>query len=154
MRAQTLEVSGAGLAEANLVGVDVGVLVELGDAFVEPEGKVGAAGDVVRVLVVDGGVRVVAASVETDEDVDAVVALKEEAGEVELAFLEIFGGFDGLEVAAVFEGEDDDGSAGVGVGAGEDPAEDSLHALELTGDMAGLLLGGVGDDGEVRGGDL
>ncbi len=46
------------------------------------------------------------------------------------------------------------GRAGVGVGAGEDLVKDGLHALELTGDVAGLLLAGVGDDGEVRGIDL
>ena len=91
---------------------------------------------------------------ETDEDVGAVVGLEEEAGEVELAFGEVLGGFDGLEVAAIFDGEDHDGDAGVGVGAGKDFLEDGLHALELAGDVTGLLLVGVGDDGEVRRGHL
>ena len=154
LRAEELDVSGAGLAEADLVGVDVGVLVELGDALVEPERKVGVARDVVRVLVIDGSVGVVAGGVETEEDVGAVVGLEEDASEVELALGEVVGGLDGLEVATVFEREDDDGDGGVGVRGGENLVKDGLHALELTGDVAGLLLVGVGDDGEVRCGDL
>src|SRR6202020_707627 len=84
------DVVGAGLAEGYVLIVDVSVLIELGEACVEPEGKpCGFAQYEVGVLVVDGGERMLALCVEAEQDVVSIRGAHEEAGEVELAFGEI-----------------------------------------------------------------
>src|SRR6185437_5712467 len=112
------------------------------------------ARDVVRVLVIDDGEGVRTFGVEAHEDVVAVSVLEKEAGELEASLLLVSGGLKGCKLAAVLDGEHDDGGAGVGVGSGQKLLKDGLHALELAGNVAGLLRGGVGEDGEVRRGDL
>ncbi len=149
--AEVEDVVRAGLAEDNVFLADVGVLVELGEAFVEPEGnKGGFAHDVVGVLVIDGGEGMLAFGVEAEEDVVFVGGAHEEAGEVELAFGEVGFGFEGLESLAVFQGEDDDGRAWVVGRAGDEDVEEGTHLLELNGEVARLFFAGVGEDDEVR----
>jgi len=144
-----------GLAEEDVFLVDVGVLKELGEAFVEPEGQPGGfAEHEVGVLVIDGGVGVRAFGVEAEEDVVLVGRAEEEAGEVDLAFGEVGFGFEGLEALAVFDGEDGDGGAGVAGAVGEQDVEDGAHLLELSGEAACLFFVGVGEDEEVGALDL
>jgi hypothetical protein len=95
--AQVEDVVLAGLTEENLLIVDVGVLVELGETFVEPERKprVFAKHDV-GVLVIDGGEGMLALGIETKEDVVLVGSREEESGEIELAFSEVGSGFESI----------------------------------------------------------
>src|SRR5215467_1967918 len=76
---------GVALSEADFVVEDLGVLVELGDAFGEPDGHplVGAAKDEVRVFVIDGRVRMRAGSVQQNENVIFFGGGNEEAHEVQ-----------------------------------------------------------------------
>jgi hypothetical protein len=148
--AEVVDVVRAGLAEEDIFVVDVGVLVELGEAFVEPERKPGGfAHHVVGVLVVDGGEGVFAFGVEAEEDVILVGHTEEVAGEVDLAFGEVCRGFEGLKSLSVFEADDDDGRAGIGACVGHEDVKDGAHLLELDGEVAGLFFVGVGEDDEV-----
>lgn len=104
----------AGLTEDHIFVANLSVLVELGETFVEPEWDPGGfAHHVVRVLVVDGAEGVLALGIEPQEDVVLVGAVNEESGKIELVFGEIGGGLEGLKSLFVFEGNDDDGCAGV-----------------------------------------
>jgi hypothetical protein len=144
-----------GLAENDVFVMDVGVLKELGEAFVEPERQLGGlAQHVVGVLVVDGeeGMRTV--GVETEKDVVLVRCAEKEAREIQLAFGEVGFGLEGLESFSVFDGEDGYGGAGVAGAIGKQHMEDGAHLLELSGDATRLFFVGVGEDDEVRTLDL
>jgi len=143
------------LAENDVFVVDVGVLKELGEALVEPEGQPsGLAQHVVGVLVVDSeeGMRTV--GVEAEKDIVLVGCTEKEAGEIHLAFGEVGLGLKGLESLAVFDGEDGDGGTGVAGAVWKEHVEDGAHLLKLSGDAACLFFVGVGEDGEVWALDL
>src|SRR5882757_7088281 len=77
----------AGLTEIDVLALDVGVLKELGDAFVEPKGyplRRAPKGEV-RVLVIHGGEGVLLSGVETQQDVVLLRTGLEVAGEVEFS---------------------------------------------------------------------
>ena len=129
---------GAGLAEANAFFVDVGVLVELGETFIEPDWQpLRLAQNEVRVLVIDDGIGVLALGVETQQDVVAVGRAQEKAGEIDRPLGEIRRRFERHEALLVFERHHRDGKAGVAAGLGQDFAEETTHALELPGNACG-----------------
>jgi hypothetical protein len=149
--AEVEDVVRAGLAEEDIFFVDVRVLVELGEAFVEPKGNPGGLAEhVVGVFVIDGGEGMLAFSVEAEKNVVFVGGAHEVAGEIELAFGEVGLGFEGLESLAVLQSEDDDGRTGIVGRAGHEDVEDRTHLLELASEVAGLFFVGVGEDDEVR----
>jgi len=146
----------AGLADDGVFFFESGVLVKLGEAFVEPDRNpvIRLAKHVVGVLVVNRGEGVVAFGVEAKEDVVSVLGAEEEAGEIELIFAEVGFGLEGAETLFIAAGDDDDRSGGIVAGLGHDDAEDGAHTLELYGNAAGIAFAGVGDDGEVLGLEL
>jgi hypothetical protein len=102
--------------------VDLGVLKELGKAFVDPDGnpRLVVAELKVGVLVVDGGVRVLFVfEVEIEQDVVLVGRTLEEAGEFQLAASQVFGRLEGLKGLCLRRGNDDDGLGRIDVGPGK-----------------------------------
>jgi hypothetical protein len=99
------------LTERYIFLVDVGVLVKLREALVEPgrQPGVGLAEGVVGVLVIDGGVGMVVGGVETHQDVAGVGRVQEEAAEVSAALAQVLLRFKRVHGVAVFDGEHGDG---------------------------------------------
>ena len=99
---------------------------------------------------IDGGEGMVLSGIKAQQDVVLLRTGLEVAGEVELAFRQVVGRLERLEGLLVFQREDEDGRGRVDLGVGKDGVQHGAHALELVGEMRGLLCVAVGHDDEVR----
>src|SRR5260370_22347063 len=96
-----------------------------------------------RVLVIDGRIRVFSGGIQQDQYIVFFRRTQEQAYDVQLALAQIGRGFERLEISLVLYGEDDDRRGCVDVGVREDSAENVTHPLELDAGAATRFLGGL-----------
>src|SRR5215471_9917676 len=109
--AQQLDIFRADLPQLHLFFVNVGVLVKLRQSLVEPEGQPLCCfgQQQVRVLMVDDGVGVFPFGIQAHQDIVFVGGAQKKPTQLQLAFRQVGGGFQGAKVPLVADGQDNDG---------------------------------------------
>ena len=135
--------------DVDVVALEAGVGVELGEALVEPGGHPMHIGvqDAVGVLVEDDGLVEFTGAIESHQGELAFPAAKELTCDFVALFPEDWR--ESLQ-AWLVDGNDEQGRAGVEDRVLEESGEDGTHLLEFFGDIAAIFFRAVGNDAEVR----